>query len=691
MPSGALARRRLTGRRAVLEWALVGVLSALVVIAMINGRLAERADFLVYDSLIRLTANEASEEIVIVAIDDRSLAQIGRWPWPRERHTELVRQLARAEPRAVLYDVLFVEPDPADGDLARAIQAAGNVHLPVLIDTPGANGAPWEVRLPASGLATAAAGLGHVTLSIDSDGSIRRVPLQVQTGTQTWPHLVLSLAPSPPRAVQVPAGEDQAMLALEEQAIAYGRVPGHYRTVSFVDVIRGEVPTDFLRDRIVLVGATAAGLGDRYATPSSPQGQLVPGVEIQASLLQTLMEDSGPVPVAQITRLALSLLPLLILLAGFLYLRPLSNMVLGLILMGLVLLTSTLLFLMGGLWFAPVPALAGLMVAYPLWSWRRLATASAYMQAELEVFERETAQRPQVLNALPLATEAGDVVARQVNALRVALRRLRDFDLFIQDSLRSLPDPTLVTDPEGRILLSNARADALLGDLVRPGSLVDPLFQSLGEPAWRRLLGAPESEAPDLRTAGGQILLPAATRLSDSTGATTGIIVRLADVTQIRAAERQREHAIQLLTHDMRAPQVSILTLLDTPAGQRTADADRRIAICARQTLDLAEGYVLLARAETLAFNASVVDMVQTAIEAADLLWPQAQARGVTIRVPGGRACQRRRWSGCSCPLARAVARRPASAWAWPLSARWPSATRDRSIMRRGIRGPSLS
>ena len=355
--------------------------------------------------------------------------------------------------------------------------------------------------MPASGLATAAAGLGHVTLSIDSDGSIRRVPLQVQTGTQTWPHLVLSLAPSPPRAVQVPAGEDQAMLALEEQAIAYGRVPGHYRTVSFVDVIRGEVPTDFLRDRIVLVGATAAGLGDRYATPSSPQGQLVPGVEIQASLLQTLMEDSGPVPVAQVTRLALSLLPLLILLAGFLYLRPLSNMVLGLILMGLVLLTSTLLFLMGGLWFAPVPALAGLMVAYPLWSWRRLATASAYMQAELEVFERETAQRPQVL-------------------------------------------------------------------------------------------------------------------------------------TRIRAAERQREHAIQLLTHDMRAPQVSILTLLDTPAGQRTADADRRIAICARQTLDLAEGYVLLARAETLAFNASVVDMVQTAIEAADLLWPQAQARGVTIRVP---------------------------------------------------------
>lgn len=94
MPSGALARRRLTGRRAVLEWALVGVLSALVVIVMINGRLAERADFLVYDSLIRLTANEASEEIVIVAIDDRSLAQIGRWPWPRERHTELVRQLA---------------------------------------------------------------------------------------------------------------------------------------------------------------------------------------------------------------------------------------------------------------------------------------------------------------------------------------------------------------------------------------------------------------------------------------------------------------------------------------------------------------------------------------------------------------------------------------------------------------------
>ncbi|WP_414756763.1 hypothetical protein, partial [Anabaena sp. CCY 9910] len=74
-----------------------------------------------------------------------------------------------------------------------------------------------------------------------------------------------------------------------------------------------------------------------------------------------------------------------------------------------------------GVWFPPLAAMTGLALAYPLWSWRRLAAASAYMQIEVEAFARSS-PAPRVVNALA----GGDVVARQVETLRTAVSDLRD-------------------------------------------------------------------------------------------------------------------------------------------------------------------------------------------------------------------------------------------------------------------------
>ena len=119
-------------------------------------------------------------------------------------------------------------------------------------------------------------------------------------------------------------------------------------------------------------------------------------------------------------------------------------------------------------------------------------------------------------------------------------------------------------------------------------------------------------------------------------GQPIGHIVRFADMTLFRVAERQREQALQLLSHDMRAPQVSILTLLEGSQSRTDPAFERRIGDYARQTLDLAEGYVQLARAESQPYRTVVLDLGQVLMDAADTLWPQASAKGVTIQTPTG-------------------------------------------------------
>ncbi|MCE3289635.1 MAG: hypothetical protein K0R83_1647 [Caulobacter sp.] len=508
---------RLTGARALVEWLAVGLVTSAVVAWLAWGPALERANNLVYDGLMRLRGGEPSEQVVIVAIDNRSIAALGRWPWPRQVHARLIDRLHAAGARAVAYDVLFTEPSPVgDEALAGALARAGNIHLPMMVDPVGEDGAPWQAVPPIPALARSAAGTGHVNLTADSDGVVRRLPLYLAAGDRVWPHLVTGMLPPGRPAPMAPkAGR---LVGLQPTALSYRGPPGQFRTVSFVDLVRGETPPQFLAGRHVLVGMTADGLGDRYATPTARAGELTPGVEVQASLLDTLIAGDAVRSLAGGGLALLSLLPIWLLMAGFLLLRPAWNMAAGAVLILAVFAVSAAAFFAGH-WLAPLASVVGLALAYPLWSWRRLAAASAYMQAEIDAFEAAGA-------ALPTGSAgAGDVVSRQVDTLRAALAAFR-------------------------------------------------------------------------------------------------------------TADRQREEALQLLSHDMRAPQVAILTLLRSGHDRADPAFERRIADNAGLTLSLAESYVQLARAESRQLATTRFDISQALLDAADTLWPQAEARGVRIVTP---------------------------------------------------------
>lgn len=593
------------------EWLAVGLFTSVVTLWLCLGGAADRANNLVYDALMATRGGATDERILIVAIDNRSLEALGRWPWPRETHARLIERLQSAGVAAVGYDVLFVEPAPGDADLARAMARAGNVVLPMAVDPMSGVGGRRSVLLPLPALREAAAGLGHVNLTVDPDGVVRRLPLSLVSGDTSFPQLSLRMAAAA-GAIPAHARRPDAAPVL----VSWRGPPGQFRTISFVDVLRGEAPREILKDKLVLVGMTADGQGDRYAAPVGG-GRLYPGVEIQAATLDTVLGGSALRPLPA-WALALSSLGLLwLVLSLFLVLGPTRSLAAAALAVVAVLALVAAAFHLG-VWIPPAGVLAGLLLAYPLWSWRRLEAASAWFRVQLETFLREDAISP------PLA--GGDPVQRQLDAMRWAVDRLRNLGRFIADALKSLPDATLVVTSQGRVLMANDKAEALFGASPLDSRDLGQLLHSLGVQAGEG--------TGEIVTRSGSVQHIEEAPLVDASGTSVGRIVRLADLTAIRTAQRQREEALQLLSHDMRAPQISILTLLERAGADMQPDLSRRIADNARLTLRLAEGYVQLARAESQSFATGAVNLLDVMTDAADTLWPQAQHRNVRISLP---------------------------------------------------------
>jgi len=269
-----------------------------------------RVDNIFYDAFISKTGQRADGSIIIVAIDEKSLAELGRWPWPRELHAELLERIRDLDVRGVAIDVLFSDPDryqpESDRQFAAAIRRHGRVVLPVGVSPSEPGGPPIEL-MPIPALSAAAAGLGHIGTDVDPDGVVRGAYLYAGLGDAHWPILALAM-------YQLWSGSDSQVAPLglrnrdrstgglaEWRRDAYVRIPfvasgAGFKQVSYVDVLRGRVQPDLLRGRWLLVGATAAGMGDYLLTPLSFRNAPASGVEYHATLLNMLLQRSAIVP-----------------------------------------------------------------------------------------------------------------------------------------------------------------------------------------------------------------------------------------------------------------------------------------------------------------------------------------------------------------------------------------------------------
>jgi PAS domain S-box-containing protein len=662
------------------QWALLLLVLLGLLVAIDRGELLWRLDHALYDAALR--GGPAPRDVVIVAIDDDSIAAIGRWPWPRATHARLLERLRAAGARGVALDVIFTEPEPGPGAgdalLARALAAGPPTVLPLLAvsQAPGGEGGLVE-RLPVEPLASAAGALGHAHVEIDRDGLARSVYLREGRGAPTRPHFALALlervAPgelAPLRGERHPdlAGAPRdAWVRDLRMMVPFLGPPGHITTLSYADVLDGRVDPARLRDRWVLVGATAQGLGDAYATPLGRTGRTTAGVELGASVLQALRDGTGIVPLAPAARLALGALPLLAAFAGFLWLSPRRSLALLVLLWLATAGAGAIALHAAHLWWPPAAALAVLTLAYPLWNWRRLEATQQFLERE---FARLMAERTPLAReaALPAAPAGGgDLLQRRIDLVDAATTRVRDLRRLLSDTIAHLPDAVLVVDLDGRIALASPAAAALLGrDPDAAASLVDAPVAALFRAAFGAAAdGATGPEAParaELRTlardgARARDLLLRTAPILDEEGRRRGTLASLVDVTLLRDAQRERDDLARFLSHDLRSPVTSLLALADMQRDPAQALAPpqfaARVGTLAQRSLDLADGFLALARAEALDRGRfETLDLRDAVQDAVDEAWATARQAQVTLAVDAPRAAEVR---GDRSLLARAL------------------------------------
>lgn len=300
-----------------------------------------------YDRASLLTGRASSDQVVVLAIDDQSIANIGRWPWSRDVHAKVVDLLTEGQAKTIANTTLFFEPqvdrglahltsiktllpqsgsdDPlllrvfdavsdaiaaldTDAALARSLQQSGRVILPLVFDMGDPLGRPdqplpehvlrhavqvepnthylssTKAHLPLDAFGNAAVAVGHLNQVPDArDGTLRADPMLIDHDGVWVPSLALQTAAhslNVSTANLRSLGDDVFQLGRVSIPLdSLGRVyPQFYPdkdgrpafvTDSLFDVYSGKIPPTKYRGKIVVIGATAAGVGDRFVTPIS--------------------------------------------------------------------------------------------------------------------------------------------------------------------------------------------------------------------------------------------------------------------------------------------------------------------------------------------------------------------------------------------------------------------------------------
>ena len=319
--------------------------AVVVILSVVTPGAIAQLDRRAYDTLLRRTSRPpATGRVSIVAIDEKSLAEIGQWPWRRDVMAELVEHLRDLGARVIAFDIILSEPDRlgrlgpgarSGGEIVStttdATLAAALAHQPAVtgyaftFDAPAAN-APscvlhplQTVQVAAPGQASpahrlfqpsgvicslsvfnrAAGASGFLNVSRDADGVIRRVPLMMDTRGELYPSLGLAAVQqirgtplvtlSAGRGHRLTLGLSGQTIPLDANGCLLLRFRGPGRTIRYVgasDVLQGRLPAGSFDGQIVLVGGTAVGVSNQVATPLDMS---YPGLEVHATVAEGLL------------------------------------------------------------------------------------------------------------------------------------------------------------------------------------------------------------------------------------------------------------------------------------------------------------------------------------------------------------------------------------------------------------------
>lgn len=530
------------------EW-LVGLAAAtLVAVLLTLANVWRPVGDLLFDHLQRWRGLTPSADIVVVAIDDRSIAELGGWPLRRQHYAELLEQLASMpySPRVVGMNLLFVDHQADDSRLATALGLHRAV-LPVgFIDQPHI----VQVAEPVDPLREQAV-LGHIAVVFSADGSVR----SVRTQDSDYTHLALVMQ-------RLGQGDSPNHSTITEQelrlSLAHPTQP--FTTVSLIDTLNGQADLSRFKDKYVLLGVTSPTLGDRFATLYSGQyNSNTPGVMILASALQAALE-SGFIEVGLLSwHVLLNVLGVWLVLLGVLWLRPVWALVLSAAMMLVWVGMSAHLLNAWQLWLDPTPALATVMLFLPMWAWRRTSVMAHMVRHETAALQRHGSA-----TGLLRKPGAGEFVVQQALLLGQAVNAANSELDLLSSVIEELPEAVAIVSVQQGLLLQNHRLQQLLAQQpLQSGHSLQQVCMAMSVDAQSLSLNTTQMLQLPVNGAIGEFLL----RVSPVHTAQHGDmwVLVLSDVTQLRQIQAQRDQALQFLSHDMRTPLASILTLVRQP------------------------------------------------------------------------------------------------------------------------------
>ncbi|UPT86792.1 adenylate/guanylate cyclase domain-containing protein [Bradyrhizobium barranii subsp. apii] len=385
--------------------------------------------------------HKAARPVTIVDIDDKSLAKLGQWPWPRTRIADLIQNLTGNGAVTIGFDMVFSEADRLNPDLVasqmRDLDDATRARLrelptndqiladaikrsSVVLGETGQQPISSEIdkSLPFTGIATVgeegaerflfefpgllrnvpviekvAAGRGLFSIKTERDGLIRRVPLIMRAQGNIMPSLSLEI-------LRVVTGTPTLLIRTDKTGIRAVRLKGveiptdkngqlwvHYARqdpsiyISAADVLDNTAPPNKIAGKLVLVGTSAVGLNDIKTTPVS---STMPGVEIHAQVLESVL--SGAVISQPNYALGVELIAALVI--GLLVIIFTPN--LGPVRLGLAGAMFAAI-LVGVSWFFYAQNRYLIDFTYPL-----LSTTAIYLTLIFASFVREQRQRVQI-------------------------------------------------------------------------------------------------------------------------------------------------------------------------------------------------------------------------------------------------------------------------------------------------------
>lgn len=279
--------------------------------------------------------DELEQRITIVAIDERSLAEVGPWPWTRQQMANLVNAIDAAGAQLQLHDIVYAEEKAGEASFLAALQASRGVVLAQLPDIQSGitvqsglmthslsgiscDAASGGIQIPSTqNYLGAHAGLasiskGQIAATIASDGSVRSAPAVVCVEGAAYPSLAIMglleasgreqlqatirpgtafLDPAQILSLEAYPGLDIPLNDKGELRISFANLPSNYQAISAIDVLNGDIEPGVLENTWALVGTTAFGSDDIVPTPYNGA---TPGVELQARILGSILDVAIP-------------------------------------------------------------------------------------------------------------------------------------------------------------------------------------------------------------------------------------------------------------------------------------------------------------------------------------------------------------------------------------------------------------